>query len=248
MQVVWASLAAGLATAVGALPAVAFARLPEDVRSFAMGVSAGVMTVVSIWGLGVPALSSGPGAAAGGLFGGTAAMWGLDRLVRRAVLGQGRQTPPSARRQHARRALLLWTAIVLHNIPEGLAVGAAYAAPIPVRAAMLAVSIGAHNLPEGLAVAVPLRAAGAHRWLAWAAAAAAGLVEPLAAATAYLTLVSAPGWLPAAHAGAAAAMLYVVATDMLPELEAKPFPGWGAVGAGLGLAAALAVEVWAGGT
>ncbi|MEW6048306.1 MAG: ZIP family metal transporter [Bacillota bacterium] len=239
MQALWASFLAGAATGAGALPALFLDELPPTVDAFLTGMTAGVMALVAAHGLLVPALETrGPGAPLG-LVLGAVGLFALDRLLHRmaagALVGAGGSTE---RGPGARQSLLMWLAVALHNAPEGIAVGAAYAAPVPQQAAFLAAAIGLHNVPEGLAIALPLCRTGVTRWRTWAVATSAGLVEPLAAVGAYTLLLGSPAWLPASFALAAGAMLYVVFAEMIPSIERGPQRLWG--GAGLATGALLA--------
>ena len=125
-----------------------------------------------------------------------------------------------------RRSTLLVSAITLHNVPEGLAVGVAFGAAATgtpgagfESAAALALGIALQNVPEGLAVALPLRADGLPAWKCFMLGQASALVEPVAAlAGAALLLVATP-LLPYALAFAAGAMVFVVVEELVPEFQ-----------------------------
>ena len=124
------------------------------------------------------------------------------------------------------RAVLLVTAITLHNIPEGLAVGVAFGGVIAglpasgtAAAIALTIGIGIQNFPEGIAVAMPLRAEGMSRLKSFWFGQLSAVVEPFAAiAGAALVITMAP-ILPYALSFAAGAMVYVVVEELIPEAE-----------------------------
>lgn len=120
-----------------------------------------------------------------------------------------------------RRALLLVSALTIHNIPEGVAVGVAFAAGGPELGIPIALAIGIQNVPEGFAAAAPLVAAGTPRRIAVGVAALTGAVEPPAALLAFATLSLASTLLPFGLAFAAGAMLYVVVDELVPESHAR---------------------------
>ena len=118
-------------------------------------------------------------------------------------------------RWHSPRILLFVTAIVLHNIPEGMAVGVSAGAGLD-EANGLALGIALQDVPEGLVVALVLAGVGMSRFKAMLVGAASGLVEPLfAVLCAWLVgLRAAPALGLAAAAGA---MLFVVTHEIIPE-------------------------------
>jgi ZIP family zinc transporter len=118
-----------------------------------------------------------------------------------------------------RRALMLLSALTIHNIPEGLAVGAAFAAGGIELGVPLALAIGLQNIPEGFAAGVPMLAAHSSRWRAAAVGGATGLVEPPAAFAAFFAVELIDSLLPWALGFAAGAMLYVVIDELIPETE-----------------------------
>jgi ZIP family zinc transporter len=116
-----------------------------------------------------------------------------------------------------RRATLLLSALTIHNVPEGLAVGVAFAAGGPELGLPLAIAIGVQNVPEGFAAAAPLVPAGSSPRAAAGVAALTGAVEPPAALLAYAAFELAGALLAGALAFAAGAMLYVVVDELVPE-------------------------------
>ena len=118
-------------------------------------------------------------------------------------------------------------AVTLHNLPEGMAVGIAFAgarasAGITLTAAfLLAVGIALQNFPEGAIISTPLKALGIPKTRAFLWGVLSGVVEPLGAVIS-LTLTSfAARLLPFVLAFAAGAMLFVVSDELIPSLEGK---------------------------
>ncbi|OYR57045.1 ZIP family metal transporter [Halorubrum halodurans] len=117
-----------------------------------------------------------------------------------------------------RRALLVGGAITLHNAPEGLAIGVAFASGLEEVALVLAVVIGLQNVPDGFAFAVPMAETGASSLRVLAYTALSGTVPQVLAATVGFSLVSlSTGLFPAAAGFAAGAMLAVVFREMIPS-------------------------------
>jgi ZIP family zinc transporter len=121
----------------------------------------------------------------------------------------------------SRRATLLLSALTIHNVPEGMAVGVAFAAGGPELGVPIALAIGIQNVPEGFAAAAPLLGAGTSRRSAVGIAALTGAVEPPAALLAFAAFSFAAALLPFGLAFAAGAMLYVVVDELVPESHAR---------------------------
>ena len=137
---------------------------------------------------------------------------------------------------------MMYAAITLHNIPEGMAVGLAFAlAGVEggfAGAAVLALGIGVQNLPEGLAVALPFRAGGMSRGRSFALGALSGAVEPIFGMLAALAAGMMQGALPGMMAFCAGAMMQVVFAEMAPQ-AAKSRVGLFALMTGYALMMAL---------
>ena len=111
-------------------------------------------------------------------------------------------------------------AIALHNVPEGMTIGASYASSDGVmgRAAlMLAIIIGLHNIPEGMAVSVPLISGGMAKWKAVLITASSGIPTVLGALVGYALGEIGPLGLTLSLGFASGAMLYVVFGEILPQ-------------------------------
>jgi ZIP family zinc transporter len=218
LQALIATLFAWAVTAAGAALVFFTATLNRRVLDATVGFGAGVMVAASFWSLLEPgiALASALGqsawlTAAGGVLAGGVLMQVMERL-----LLPGR---------HQRTALLV-TAITLHNVPEGLAVGVAFGAAgsgLPSYslggAVALALGIAIQNFPEGAAVSLPLRREGWSLWRSFFVGQASALVEPLAGVIGAALVLVMRGILPLALCFAAGAMLYVVVSKLVPESQ-----------------------------
>ena len=232
MQALLAGLFTWGVTAAGAAIVFGFMDVKRKVFDAMLGFAGGVMLAASYWSLLAPSIEiaaeqgwpSWFPAAAGFLLGG-GFLWGLDQALPHLHVGlpvEAAEGPPTA----WRRSFLLVTAITLHNIPEGLAVGVAFGGAAHEMetsslgsAVALAVGIGIQNFPEGLAVALPLRADGLSRTRAWLVGQISAVVEPIAAVLGAAIVVYAAPVLPFALSFAAGAMVYVVVEELIPESQ-----------------------------
>ena len=209
----------GLATGLGGLGLFFVPRTTEATLDTLLGFTAGVMLAATAFSLLVPALERGGlGEVLIGFALGCALLVALDSFLPHAHERlRERGSAPLAEREASRRARLLISALTIHNVPEGLAVGAAFAAGGADLGVPLAIAIGVQNVPEGFAAAAPLIPAGTSRPRAAGVAALTGIVEPPAALLAYFALDLTSALLPAGLAFAAGAMLYVIVDELVPE-------------------------------
>jgi ZIP family zinc transporter len=212
----------GLATGVGGLFLYVFGHPSDRLLDTLLGFTGGVMLAAMAFSLLVPALDLGSLAeVVTGFLAGMAVLAVLDVVVPH-VHARFREPGHEPNQAHA-RALLLVSALTIHNIPEGLAVGVAFAAGGPELGIPVAAAIALQNVPEGFAAAAPVLAGGSSRRKALGVAAATGIVEPPAAFLAFAAASTAAFVLPFGLAFAAGAMLYVVVDELIPESHAHGF-------------------------
>lgn len=241
-------------TALGSAGVFLTKEVNRNLLNGMLGFAAGVMIAASYWSLLAPAIEMSEGlsvpiwfpAVVGFLFGGIF-LFAVDKLLPHLHMGMEEAEGPKTSWQ---RSVLLITAITLHNIPEGLAVGVAFgAAAAGVEGAgvssaiALALGIGIQNFPEGLAVSAPLRREGWTAGKAFMFGQLSGIVEPIAGLIgAAATLMIRP-LLPYALAFAAGAMIYVVAEELIPAARSEGHSDIPTIGVMLGFAVMMLLDV-----
>ena len=229
----WAAAGTGftfLMTALGASVVFIFKKdMGKNVQRAFLGFAAGVMMAASVWSLLIPAIDKAGEAggipwipAAGGFVIGGLFLYLLDFLMPHLHLGEKR---PEGVRTSLHRTTLLVLAVTLHNIPEGMAVGLAFAmaAQHPEDPALyavafaLALGIGIQNFPEGTAVALPLVKEGMKRKTAFFIASMTAVVEPVFGVLAAAFAGIAEAAIAVCLAFAAGTMIYVVVEELIPE-------------------------------
>jgi len=209
-------------TALGAAAVFLLRRgVSARMQRLCLGFAGGVMSAAAVFSLILPAkaqLEASGGAAwlviTLGFALGAAVIALLDWMLARF-----RRARPQD--DAARRRTLLFTAVTLHNIPEGMAVGLAFAlaggsAAAIAAACVLALGIGVQNLPEGAAISMPLRQSGMSRRRSFALGASSGAVEPLAGMLVVAFAALLAPVLPFLMAFAAGAMMLGVVAEMVP--------------------------------
>ena len=214
-EVLLITAAAGIGgTGAGGLIACLFRRDSSRAVSLLLSFAAGVMTAVVCFDLLADAVSPGAGRlwlTVSGILLGCAVTGVLNVWI-------GRRSGPGGGLFLA--GLVMAAAIALHNVPEGMVIGASFAreAARPARSGLvMAAVIGLHNIPEGMAVAVPLISGGMGRSRAAGAAALTGAPTVLGALAGFCLGTLGPAALTLALSFASGAMLYVVFGELLPE-------------------------------
>ena len=214
-------------TALGALVVCFFKEMNKKVLDTILGFSAGVMIASSFWSLLSPALDlslelgfkewvlPSIGFIIGGLF----VLFSDSFLDKVLSIRKKKENNESLK-----RSILFVSAITIHNIPEGMAIGVAFgslasssASMNVVGALMLALGIGIQNFPEGAAVSLPLRREGYSRFRSFMIGQASAIVEPIAAIIGVILAMSIKSILPILLSFASGAMIVVVARELLPE-------------------------------
>jgi len=219
-----ASAVAGLSTLLGALPALFLRRIGPLATSLLLAFGGGVMLAATAFALIAPALEMHaelglPGPALASVWAGILAGAGLvflgDRMIPHEHFFKGREGGGDGRA--VKRAWLFVAAIALHNLPEGLAVGAGFGGPDDGTGLAITYGIVLQNLPEGLVAAVSLLAVGYRRRIAIGIAGATGLFETLGGVLGIATFTLVQSLVPFVLALAGGAMLYVVVQEVIPE-------------------------------
>lgn len=235
---------------------VLFARreVSARVQNSLLGFAAGVMVAASVWSLIIPAIDMSESMgklswipAAVGIILGMLFLLALDSLV--PHMHPTTDNPEGMRSSLGKRQMLM-LAVTLHNIPEGMAVGAVIAGAmsnqmgISAAAALaLAVGMAIQNLPEGAIISLPLRADGASRRKAFGYGALSGIVEPVSAVVMILLFEHISPLLPYLLTFSAGAMLYVVVEELIPETQQGHHSDIGTVAFAIGFVIMMILDV-----
>lgn len=212
-----AGSATALATGLGAVPVFLLGERAERLRPFLWGTAVGLMSVASVVGLLVPAVDEDGGlSVVAGLVTGVAFLL----LSRRSL--RGRDVHVGALRgAGVRRSLLVFGVLLVHSLPEGFAIGTAFASDTEGLALFVVLAIGLQNVPEGTSVAIPMQSAGFGRAQQFWAAVLTSVPQPVGAVVAYLAVEHITGLLPFSFAFAAGAMLSLVVVELMPQAFAR---------------------------
>lgn len=191
------------------------------------------MGVASVVGLLLPALGEGSAATVvAGLAAGLAFL-----LLSRRLLARRREDARGLVAAGRRRSLLVFLVLLVHSLPEGLAIGTAYASSTAGLGLFVIVAIAAQNVPEGTAMAIPMEAAGDSRVRQFWVAVLTSVPQPFGAVLAYLVVDQVTSLLPFSFAFAAGAMLALVVLELVPQAFTRT--GWRAAASGAAAGAAL---------
>jgi len=212
------ALLAGLvATSVGGVPILLIEK-EFGHRKFDIGnaLAAGIMLASSIFSLLIPGIEIGgtPTVSLGFIIGVAFVLLLKDRVHVFYYKLTGEKASPSLT-----KALVIFSALTLHNMPEGMSVGVAFASGSLVLGIEVTIAIGIQNIPEGFAVATPLYSSGFSKRKAFGFAVFSGVVEPLNAILAYFIVSIVHGLLPYFFGFCAGAMMFVVINEMIPEAQ-----------------------------
>lgn len=200
-----------LATGLGAIPVILLGGRARRLQPALLGLAAGVMAVASIAGLLLPALDegnlwqvvAGTAAGVGFLFG--------ARVLIGSHGGGWAETPAS------RTSALVFLVLLVHSLPEGLAVGTAFASATEGLGLFVVVAITIQNIPEGTSIAIPMAAAGSRAGAQIWAGIASSLPQLPGAVVAYVLVEQVSALLPISFAFAAGAMLALVVVELAPS-------------------------------
>ena len=201
------------ATGLGALPVAHLGARAATLRPLLWGLTVGLMTVASVVGLLLPALDEGAiGTVAAGTAAGVAFL-----LVSRRALARSRVHVGSLEGAGVRRSVLVFGVLLVHSLPEGFAIGTAFASDTEGLGLFVLLAIALQNVPEGTSVAIPMQAAGFGARQQFWAAVGTSAPQPVGALLAYFLVEQIQGLLSFSFAFAAGAMLALVVVELAPE-------------------------------
>lgn len=222
-QALIASLLTFSMTVLGAATVFFFKNVKKEIMNVMIALSAGIMLSAGIFSLLLPSIEQ-----ANNLNLNTPLVVSLSILLGSLILIFGDKFSNKYILQdnaNSKNTMLLIVSIVLHNIPEGMAIGCAFGSVIygldgaTIAAAIsLAVGIGIQNFPEGAAISIPLRNAGYSRLKSFVIGSLTGIVEPIGALIGALLVLKIKLVFPYLLAFAAGAMIFVVIEELVPEI------------------------------
>jgi ZIP family zinc transporter len=236
IELILAASATAVATGLGAIPVFLLGERAVAIKPALLGFAAGAMAVASIAGLILPGLDEGSAVEVGaGVVAGAAFLLGARRFLDR----ESENHP--ARTASVRTSILVFTVLLVHSLPEGFAIGTAYASDTGGLALFVIVAIGVQNIPEGTSVAIPMAAAGYSPARQFWAAVGTSIPQPVGAVIAYLAVEEIQSLLPVSFGFAGGAMLTLVAVELVPEAR-KGDIRLAVLGAALGTALMLGLS------
>lgn len=255
MQIFFALMIPLLGSTVGAA-CVFFLKdgLRSSVQKLLLGFASGVMVAASVWSLIIPSIDAAGAMgklafipSAIGVALGFAFLFALDEITPHLHTNA---TVPEGHAAQLHKTTMMFLAVTLHNIPEGMAVGVVFAGflsgavDISMAGALtLAIGIAIQNFPEGAIVSMPLINNGKSKMQSFLFGFASGAVEPIAAFITILLARFIVPVLPYCLSFAAGAMLYVVVEELIPEASEGEHSNNGTVGFALGFVLMMILDV-----
>lgn len=228
--------------------------IPARLQKVLLGFASGVMIAASVWSLLIPAMDMNAemgqwavAPAVTGFLAGMAFLLLLDKLIPHLHL-DGKE--PEGPRSRLSRTTMLSLAVTLHNIPEGMAVGAVMAAAMTgdaelsiAAAVALSVGIAIQNIPEGAIISMPMLGEGHSKIRSFSIGALSGIVEPISACITILLAAYITPALPYLLAFSAGAMIYVVIEELIPEASQGHHSNIGTIGFAAGFSLMMILDV-----
>jgi zinc transporter, ZIP family len=247
-----ASLGAGLATVVGALPIIFTANLDKKWQSILLGLGGGVMLAATAFSLIVPgegaAIKLGYSEAESalvisiGMILGASLLWLMHNYFPHEHFNQGLEGKVKVT-ENFQRIWLFIIAITIHNFPEGLAVGVGFGDGSVSHGLPLALGIALQNMPEGLVVALALRELKYSIKYALLISLMTGLVEPIGGFIGASIVNFGQFFLPWGMAIAAGSMLFVIVDEIIPEIDRESIAQEGTLGIMTGFVAMMFLDI-----
>ncbi|SNZ09701.1 zinc transporter, ZIP family [Persephonella hydrogeniphila] len=206
-----------LLTALGSVVAVLFKRLPEWGLDFSMAFSGGVMLVASFTSLILPSIEiGGAGITISGIISGFLLIYLIEKITPHEdyIL---KFNKGNVEKEKLKSIFLIVSAIIIHNIPEGMAVGVSMVNDID-KGWATAIAIGVQDIPEGLAVSLPLIVLTGRLWIPVLIGVLSGFSEFVFTILGGFTFTVLSIFLPFGLSLAGGAMIYVTVKEVFPEV------------------------------
>ena len=224
----------------------------RKVEKFLLGFAAGVMIAASVWSLLMPSIQMAEEqgviawvpASVGFIIGILFLLW-IDYITRKI-----KEQKQEEKQSNCKKNSMLFLAVTLHNIPEGMAVGVALAGALLGNSGItmsgaiaLALGIGIQNFPEGAIISMPLKNQGMSKPKAFWYGTLSGIVEPIASIITLLLTKLVVSILPYFLSFAAGAMIYVVVEELIPEAQQGKHSEIGTIGVSIGFIIMMILDV-----
>lgn len=218
------------------------------------GFAAGVMVAASIWSLLIPAMEQSEAMGKLAFLPATIGFWLgiiflllIDTLMPHLHIDS---KEAEGVKSNFKRTTMMVFAIIIHNIPEGMAVGVTFAGVLIGNTGItlsgafaLALGIAIQNFPEGAIISMPLCSLGVSKKRAFLYGVLSGFVEPVGAMlTILLTGIIVP-FLPYFLSFAAGAMIYVVVEELIPESQMGEHTNIATIGVAVGFTLMMVLDV-----
>ncbi|MBE6070541.1 MAG: ZIP family metal transporter [Clostridium butyricum] len=224
------------------------------VNKILLGFASGVMVAASVWSLLIPSIDMSENMgklsfipAAIGFLIGIGFLLILDKVIPHFHLNADK---PEGPKSSLKKSTMLVFAVILHNIPEGMAVGVVFAGVMSGNslitisgAFVLAIGIAIQNFPEGAIISLPLRSEGMSKNKAFAYGVLSGIVEPIGAVITIMLSKFIIPILPYLLSFAAGAMIYVVVEELIPETAEGEHSNIGTIGFAVGFVIMMILDV-----
>ena len=229
-------------------------KVSPKIEKTLLGFASGVMIAASIWSLLIPSMEMAEEQgkiawlpALIGFFAGVLFLLAIDSIVPHLHLNA--DNPEGVKSSLSKISMMLF-AVTIHNIPEGMAVGVAYAGAASGNSGMtiagafaLSIGIAIQNFPEGAIISLPLKGEGISKGKAFLLGILSGVVEPIGGLITILLASRIVPLLPYMLSFAAGAMFYVVVEELIPEAHSGDHSNLGTIGAALGFALMMVLDV-----
>jgi len=227
-------------------------KINKKIENLLLGFASGVMIAASVWSLLIPSIEM---AEEQGIIAWIPASIGFmngilflqyTNYLEKKIKNKKNQTIENTHK----KITMMILAVTLHNIPEGMAVGVAFAGALIGNAGItmsgaiaLAIGIGIQNFPEGAIISMPLKNSGKSKLRAFTYGTLSGIVEPIASIITILLTNAIIPLLPYFLSFAAGAMVYVVVEELIPESQEGKHSKLGTIGVALGFIIMMILDV-----